>query len=132
MKRHLFPIITVIWIVTLLAVSAMATGTQANFIDADADGICDNRNNSAAFVDDNSNGICDNREELPAKTPQGNPNQEPGNAYADADEDGICDNREVNNTPDCPQNGENCGKAENQNGGHGKQYRKGKHAHQSP
>ena len=56
-----------------------------NFVDADNDGVCDNRGNgNGNFVDADNDGVCDNR---------GNGN---GN-FVDADNDGVCDNRDSGN-----------------------------------
>lgn len=49
------------------------------YVDANADGICDNCGNCGGYADANADGICNNRGNC-------------GN-YVDADADGICDNR---------------------------------------
>ncbi len=49
-------------------------GNQANFVDANGDGVCDN------FIDEDGDGICDTR----ANRGQGR--------FVDADGDGVCDN----------------------------------------
>ena len=50
-------------------------------LDADGDGVCDNRTDGArAYVDADGDGFCDNR-------------TGGARAYVDADGDGVCDNR---------------------------------------
>lgn len=61
----------------------------AGFVDADGDGVCDNRADGSlgrggyGFVDADGNGICDNREN----------GSYAGAGFVDADGDGVCDNR---------------------------------------
>lgn len=62
---------------------------DAGFVDADGDGVCDNRADGSlgrggyGFVDADGNGICDNREN----------GSYAGAGFVDADGDGVCDNR---------------------------------------
>ena len=97
------------WMVSICALamvlSAMATpahaarmacrqenGSCANrtagcsFVDADNDGICDNKKNGCQnrnFTDADNDGVCDHKS---AETC--------GGSFTDADGDGVCDNRE--------------------------------------
>ena len=56
---------------------------SAGFVDADNDGVCDNRGSGsgAGFVDADNDGVCDNR------------GSGSGAGFVDADNDGVCDNR---------------------------------------
>lgn len=77
MKRLLALIITALVLVSAIAVSASAYGRRQNaecrangtgFVDADNDGICDNKPapascNGADFTDEDGDGFCDNRAE---------------------------------------------------------------------
>lgn len=74
------------------AVSRPNCGTCGNYVDADGDGVCDNRGSGqgagqgqgANYVDADGDGVCDNR---------GGAGQGQGANYVDADGDGFCDNR---------------------------------------
>lgn len=105
MKKILAIIITALVLVTAIAVPAMAArnARQASFVDADNDGICDNRAEScpaqnenrgckgAGYTDADNDGICDNRSESCPAQNEGRGCK--GAGYTDADNDGICDNR---------------------------------------
>ena len=56
-----------------------------NFVDADGDGVCDNRGDGACagFVDSDGDGVCDNYANGACA----------GAGFVDADGDGVCDNR---------------------------------------
>ena len=79
MKKIWIGILTAALAVVLCTTGAFAI--RGNYVDADGDGICDNRGTGGGnYVDADGDGICDNR-----GTGGGN--------YVDADGDGICDNR---------------------------------------
>ena len=79
MKKKITLTITALVLVAALStMAAFAAGNgNRSFVDADNDGVCDNRGN-VNFVDVDNDGVCDNR---------GNGN------FVDADNDGVCDNR---------------------------------------
>ncbi len=79
----------------LIAVNANGAdkAQKASYVDADNDGICDNRGencgnneNKSGYVDADNDGICDNKGENCG-------NNENKSGYVDADNDGICDNK---------------------------------------
>ena len=83
MKKKITLTITALVLVAALStMAAFAAGSgNRSFVDADNDGVCDNRGNGYGnFVDADNDGVCDIR---------GNGNRN----FVDADNDGICDNR---------------------------------------
>lgn len=82
MKKRWMQAAAAAMVLMIGATSAVAWGGQqgSRYVDADGDGVCDNR--TVNWVDANGDGICDNR----------NANGQ-GAGYVDADGDGICDNR---------------------------------------
>lgn len=56
---------------------ACGHGQRLNYVDANNDGVCDNRVTSVCWNDANGDGICDNRAS--------------GVCYCDTDGDGVCD-----------------------------------------
>lgn len=81
MKKRLIGVLSAALILsvgTLSAGAAYGPGGGARWVDANKDGICDNR--GANWVDANGDGICDNC----------------NTAWVDANGDGICDNRGTN------------------------------------
>lgn len=101
MKKRWMSAAAAAMVLMIGATSAVAWGGQSRYVDANGDGVCDNRtvnwgdangdgvcDNCAGngqcvgFVDANGDGICDNR---------GTNGQ--GAGYVDADGDGVCDNR---------------------------------------
>ncbi len=69
MKRWILALLIVALVVACAALPAIAAGNRGgNFVDADNDGVCDNReerpcgNRGDGFVDADNDGVCDNRE----------------------------------------------------------------------
>ena len=101
MKKVLTGILVVVFLFSVGAISVIAAsaGRGSNFVDADQDGVCDNRDvtNSTSgngfgynnhFVDADQDGVCDNN----AFNGSGNGDGScRGNRFVDADQDGICD-----------------------------------------
>ena len=128
MKRKVLIFVAAILALALLAVSAMAAGTQSNFVDTDQNGICDNRDTASTCVNKNDAGLCENRKTAPLEKPRNLPVHTPGDCYVDADEDGICDNLEDNgpqNAPSYCDGSKNRGSEGRQGGNHGKRHRNG-------
>lgn len=97
MKKALILISAAVMVVSISVTSAFAAnnGSGQNFVDADRDGICDNRDmyqqsgtpqnvGGKNFVDADNNGICDNA------------GKKAGCCYTDTDNDGICDTYAAN------------------------------------
>lgn len=80
MKKRWMSAAAAAMVLMIGATSSVAWGGQSRYIDANGDGVCDNR--TVNWVDANGDGICDNR---------GTNGQ--GAGYVDADGDGVCDNR---------------------------------------
>ena len=60
--------------------AGVCVNTVCGYVDADGDGICDNRGTGACrYVDANGDGVCDNRGTGTCR-------------YVDANGDGVCDN----------------------------------------
>ncbi|MGN0499888.1 MAG: hypothetical protein ACI4HK_01940, partial [Ruminococcus sp.] len=86
MKRILITLISAAMVTAIAAGSTLGfsakenkNGNSVGYVDADNDGICDNRSSGKGFIDADNDGICDNRNS--------------GKGFVDADNDGICDNR---------------------------------------
>ncbi|RDB55526.1 hypothetical protein C1879_10095 [Paraeggerthella hongkongensis] len=64
-----------------------ANAARGGYVDADQDGVCDNRVDGrgmgSGYVDANGDGVCDNRVD----------GRGMGSGYVDANGDGVCDNR---------------------------------------
>ena len=81
--------------------------SDENYVDADSDGVCDNKasncnNNSencANYEDTDSDGVCDNYYDNCDNV------CDSGQNYVDADSDGVCDNYQTSNHH---QNGKHC------------------------
>jgi hypothetical protein len=83
---------------TAAATMRWANENRQNYVDADGDGVCDNRGtgncgngngqNGQNYVDADGDGVCDNR----GTGNCGNGNGQNGQNYVDADGDGVCDN----------------------------------------
>lgn len=97
MKKRIVSILAAVMIASIGATSAFAAsnGAGQNFVDADHDGICDNRGTDQQsgtaqnagggnFVDADGDGICDHA------------GTEARCRYVDADHDGICDTYAAN------------------------------------
>ena len=71
MKRWICGVCALVLVLTMSVTPAMAARVQrrnpvcvSRFVDADGDGICDNRTQrETAFADADGDGICDNRED---------------------------------------------------------------------
>lgn len=61
-----------------VSAASNAAGKGGAFVDANADGVCDNFGTRTAFADANVDGVCDNRSERAG--------------FVDANGDGTCDN----------------------------------------
>ena len=68
--------------------AGVCVNTACGYVDADGDGICDNRGTGACrYVDANGDGVCDNCAAVVVRTCGGC-----GLGYVDRNGDGICDN----------------------------------------
>ena len=112
MKKMITAILTAALVLSIGAIStfAAAPGQNANYTDADNDGVCDNyvpvksakgtgAGQNANYTDANNDGVCDNY--VPVKSAKGTGAGQNAN-YTDADNDGVCDNYAAKV---CPQNG---------------------------
>ena len=68
MKRILITLISAAMVTAIAAGSTLAfsakenkNGNSVGYVDADNDGVCDNRNSGKGFVDADNDGVCDNR-----------------------------------------------------------------------
>ena len=112
MKKMITAILTAALVLSIGAIStfAAAPGQNANYTDADNDGVCDNyvpvksakgtgAGQNANYTDANNDGVCDNYAAV--KSIKGTGAGQNAN-YTDADNDGVCDNYAAKV---CPQNG---------------------------
>ena len=112
MKKMITAILTAALVLSIGAIStfAAAPGQNANYTDADNDGVCDNyvpvksakgtgAGQNANYTDANNDGVCDNYAAV--KSIKGTRAGQNAN-YTDTDNDGVCDNYAAKV---CPQNG---------------------------
>jgi len=112
MKKMITAILTAALVLSIGAIStfAAAPGQNANYTDADNDGVCDNyvpvksakgtgAGQNANYTDADNDGVCDNY--VPVKSAKGTGAGQNAN-YTDTDNDGVCDNYAAKV---CPQNG---------------------------
>ncbi|HIR02995.1 MAG TPA: hypothetical protein IAD34_02895 [Candidatus Scatovicinus merdipullorum] len=112
MKKMITAILTAALVLSIGAIStfAAAPGQNANYTDADNDGVCDNyvpvksakgtgAGQNANYTDANNDGVCDNYAAV--KSIKGTGAGQNAN-YTDTDNDGVCDNYAAKV---CPQNG---------------------------
>ena len=112
MKKMITAILTAALVLSIGAIStfAAAPGQNANYTDADNDGVCDNyvpvksakgtgAGQNANYIDANNDGVCDNYAAV--KSIKGTGAGQNAN-YTDTDNDGVCDNYAAKV---CPQNG---------------------------
>ena len=112
MKKMITAILTAALVLSIGAIStfAAAPGQNANYTDADNDGVCDNyvpvksakgtgAGQNANYTDADNDGVCDNYAAV--KSIKGTGAGQNAN-YTDTDNDGVCDNYAAKV---CPQNG---------------------------
>lgn len=103
MKKLTAGILTAALVLSVGVTSALAAtpSQRKHFVDADGDGICDNRNASYGYIDANDDGICDNRgansEQEKTAVQAGCGKAKQGKQFIDNDGDGICDNKTSRN-----------------------------------
>lgn len=91
------------------ALGAGLCSNEGEFVDADGDGVCDNRamkEKGASFIDENGDGVCDNRGAASGSC------QRQSMDFVDENGDGICDNR-ANRSGACQRQ---CGSLVDENG----------------
>lgn len=74
MKRLIISMFAIALALSILVLPVIAAEIRNGFVDADQDGICDNRNSCVNFTDEDRDGICDRQRN-----------------FAVEDGDGICD-----------------------------------------
>ncbi len=128
MKKTIIKIMIIMSAIALIAAGIVTVGAAGNRnIDANGDGICDNRRMHHARCehhDANEDGICDNCagtcKHKPADKPENKPEKPVcGENFTDADGDGVCDNRS--------EKGDHCGKEQGRGHCKGKGKGHGKH-----
>lgn len=91
---------------------AAGAGCGRYFVDADADGVCDNAGSMCTYADADGDGVCDVCGTSYTGCLTGN-----GTFFVDADGDGVCDNYV---TGQCVGNAWGRGNGRGSQGGHGR------------
>lgn len=86
MKRVLVGTLTAIMVLSIGTIGAFAvsqgSGYGRNFVDVDGNDVCDFAGEFCRYVDADLNGVCDNRDINPNGC---------GSNFADTNDDGVCD-----------------------------------------
>ncbi len=104
-----------------MAAFAATSMRGANYVDSDADGVCDNMGTHVNFIDEDGDGICDN---IGLYSGRGMGRGKNGGNFVDSDGDGINDNigsgaggyfTDANGDGECDNIGSGQGRGRNRN-----------------